>query len=130
MAEIDELRARMTALEDLVRDLRVELATSLSGRFRSMRDSRRCPACGGERLLHIPDAQEKTDTGVTRPFAVHHERGFWSGRREHGPIEHFICRACFLVESHVKDLDGVDPDGKYVIAIDPDPERPPDTPFR
>lgn len=130
MAEIDELRARMAALEDLVRDLRVELATSLSGRFRSMRDSRRCPACGGEHLLHFPDAREKVDTGITRPLAVHHERGFWSGGKEHGPIEHFVCRTCLLLESHVINLEGIEPDGKYVIAIDPDPSRPPDGPFR
>lgn len=130
MSELDELRARMAALEEMVRDLRVELATSLAGRFRSMRDSRRCPACGGEHLLHIPRALEKADHGSTTPLAVHHERGFWSGGKQHGPIEHFVCRRCLLVESHAIDLEGVEPDGKHVIAIEPDPTRTPDTPFR
>ena len=129
-AEIDELRARMAALENLVRDLRVELATSLAGRFRSMRDSRRCPACGGEHLFHFPEALEKTDYGVTTPLAVHHERGFWKGAKHRGAIEHFVCRRCLLVESHAIDLDGIQADGKYVISIDPEPTRTPDGPFR
>src|SRR6185436_18076546 len=130
MAEIDDLRARMVALEEQVRDLRVELQTSLSGRFRSMRDSRRCPACGGESLFHILDAREKTHGGATTPMSLHHERGFWSGGKEHGPIEYFVCRTCMLVESHAKNLDGVEHDGQYVVAIDPDSTRPPDGPFR
>ena len=128
MAEIDDLRARMTALEDLVKDLRIELANSLAGRFRSMRDSRRCPACGGDRLLHIPEARELTEGGASPLSVVHQDR--WWGHKPRGPIEYFVCRACLLVEEHAVNLDGIEPDGKAVIAIDPDPDRPPDGPYR
>lgn len=129
MSEIEELRARMVALEEQLRDLRVELATSLAGRFRSMRESRRCPACGGERLFHITQAQEKTDHGSATPLAIHHERGFWKGAAQRSPIEYFVCRSCMLVESHAINLDGVTADGDYVIAIEPEPS-PTEGPYR
>ncbi len=58
MAEIDELRERMTTLENLVRDLHLELSRASVGGFGSMRDTRRCPACGGQHLLHITEALE------------------------------------------------------------------------
>ncbi len=128
MAEIDELRERMTSLENLVRDLQLELTRASVGGFRSMRDTRRCPACGGQHLFHIPQALELTDTGTT-PLAVHHYKTIWKPRSR-GPIEYFICRSCLLIESHAKDLDGIDADGKAVIAIDPEGDAPADGPFR
>ncbi|CAN5761742.1 hypothetical protein BH11MYX3_BH11MYX3_44460 [soil metagenome] len=128
MAEIDELRERMTSLENLVRDLQLELTRASVGGFRSMRDTRRCPACGGQHLFHITEALELSD-GQSKPLAVHHYKAFW-GARSRGPIEYFICRSCLLVESHARDLDGIDADGTAVIAIDPDGDVPVDGPFR
>jgi hypothetical protein len=128
MAEIDELRARMTSLETLVRDLHLELSRAAVGGFRSMRDTRRCPACGGQQLFHIPEALELTHGGST-PLAVHHYKAFW-GPRSQGPIEYFICRRCLLVETHAKDLDGIVADGRTVIAIDPEGDVPSDGLFR
>jgi hypothetical protein len=100
------------------------------GVFKTMRAARRCPACGSGRLLHIPAAKELTKGGTT-PLTVHHVDGFW-GAKSHGPIEHFICRGCMLIESHVIDLTGVEPDGETVIAIEPEPEPelPSGGPFR
>lgn len=126
--QLDDLMARMTALERMIRDLEQELARSNVGGFRSMRDSRQCPACRGVKLLHIPQAQEVTHGGAVT-LGVHHEKGFW-GPKIWGPLEYFVCRGCYLVESHVTDLAGVEPDGKSVISIDPAPDGPSDGPFR
>jgi hypothetical protein len=130
-------RARRSVLEDKVRtleaelkQLRVELAAAVVGQVKTMRASRRCPACGSGSLLHIPAAKELTKGGAT-PLTVHHVDGFW-GAKSHGPIEHFICRGCLLIESHAIDLVGVEPDGENVIAIEPepDPAAPPPGPYR
>ncbi len=120
MGAMKKLRAEMAALEEKVSELHRELARSSAGGFRGMRDTRRCPACGGARLLHIPAATELAKRG-TAPLAIHHQNGFW-GPTSQGPIEHFVCRGCKLIESHVIDLAGIEVDGETVVAIDPDPE--------
>ncbi|MBA3460631.1 MAG: hypothetical protein H0T46_11750 [Deltaproteobacteria bacterium] len=121
---------KVKALEAALQQVRAELATAVLGVFKTMRAARRCPACGGGRLLHIPAAKELTK-GRSTPLTVHHVEGFW-GAKSYGPIEHFICRGCLLIESHAIDLDGVEPDGESVIAIEPEPEpeMPSGGPFR
>lgn len=115
-----KLRAEMAALEEKVSELHRELARSSAGGFRGMRDSRRCPACGCARLLHIPAATELAKHG-TAPLAIHHQNRFW-GPTSQGPIEHFVCCNCKLIESHVIDLADIDVDGETVIAIESAPE--------
>lgn len=129
MGAMKKLRAEMAELSEQVKELHRELARSAAGGFRAMRDTRRCPACGGGRLLHIPAATELASRGAA-PLTIHHLDGWW-GATSKGPIEHFVCRGCMLIESHVTDLDGIEPDGKTVIAIEPEPEVPPGSgPFR
>ena len=95
----------------------------------AMRRTGRCPSCGGRRLLHIAKPTELAHAGVA-PQAMHHTIGFW-GTRMYGPIEHFVCRNCLLIESHALDLDGLEPDGKDVKAIEPEAEpEPPGGPYR
>jgi hypothetical protein len=125
----DALLSRMAALEARIADLQQELARSAVGGFRSMRDARRCPACGGEHLLHIRAAMEWTQGGFT-PLALHHIRKRWYKQTAKGPIEYFVCRTCRLIESHAIDLEGVEPDGEGVIAIDPEPDSSAAGPFR
>ncbi|MBL0220266.1 MAG: hypothetical protein IPQ07_41155 [Myxococcales bacterium] len=127
MAEIDDLRTQMAALEDRVRDLHQELARAAVGRIRSMRDTRRCPACGGGHLFRMA-ATEMAHAGP-KPLAIHHTSGFW-GTTIKGQVEYFVCRGCLLIESHAIDLAGIEHDGKTVIAIDPEPDVPAEGPFR
>ena len=94
-----------------------------------MRRTHRCPACGGGRLIHVAKPTEMTNKGLA-PQAVRHTAHFW-GTRLYGPIEHFICRNCRLIETYVIDLDGLEPDGKDVHAIEPGAEPEPDVgPYR
>ena len=124
------LEDKIGSLQKELTQLRAELAAAVVGHVKTMRARRRCPACGSGSLLHIPAAKELTKGGAT-PLTVHHVDGFW-GAKSHGPIEHFICRGCMLIESHAIDLVGVEPDGENVIAIEPEtgPEPPPTGPYR
>ena len=132
----DDITARLAALEAANRELaqqvvelRELLAASRPGGFRSIRDSRRCPACGSGSLLHVRRAQE---TGVGQPveLALTHERSVWKGTITHGPMESFACRRCGLVEWHVIDFADVVADGDNVVAIEAEPEPPRSGPFR
>lgn len=128
MDELIALRERVAALESQLRELHELVAQSRAGGFRSMRDSRRCPACGGGALVHVRRASQASDAGVVPLGIVHVSR--WTGVVAHGPLESLTCRACGLVELHVIDFTGVEADGKHVVAIDPEADPPRDGPFR
>ncbi len=143
MSETKKLRSRITKLEQQmleqhqqileqhqqILDLKRQLALAAGRRVHWMRDNRRRPAGDGDRLLPIPAATELGRRGAT-PLAVVHESGFF-GSTGKGPVEHYICRRCHLIESHVIDLDGIEPDRTSVIALEPAPElEPSGGPFR
>jgi hypothetical protein len=120
------LEARHAQLEHIIAELRLELDTRKSG-FRAMRDSRRCPACSNQALLHARRASAMI-SGVTGELALGYEIA-WTSTKTHGPIEAFACRRCGLVELHALDIDNVPVDGTNIIAIDPE-EPPAGGPFR
>jgi ribosomal protein S27AE len=126
-ARIDRLEAANRSLETQVIELREQLARSVG--YHSIRDSRRCPACGSGSLFHVRRAQE---TGHSAPveFALTHERSIWKGTIAHGAMESFACRKCGLVEWHVIDFEGVVADGHAVVAIEAEPAPPKSGPFR
>jgi len=120
--------SRLAALEQRIAEqdqelarMRDEIARARDREFPSMRRTAQCPGCGGRRLLHVTQPTELSHAGPT-PVAMQHTVSFWGTPRSYGPIEHFVCRACFLVESYVVDLDGLEPDGTKIRAIDPPPE--------
>ncbi len=133
----DDLLDRIAKLEalnaELVRQI-AELRIAIDRRgtgFHSMRDTRRCPACGSGSLLHVRRAQEAAyshrglmDKGIAHGFSA------WTGSKSFGPMESFSCRSCGLVEYHVLDFRDVKIDGQQIVAIEPEPEPPSDGPFR
>ncbi len=128
MSDLEGRLARLEAdnaqLLQRVEDLALQVATTRAGGFRSMRDTRRCPACGGGKLVHVPRMQEAA-AGTLVDFALAHEWK-WSGIVSKGPIECFACQTCGLVEMHVTDFkDTVD--NQRIVAIDPerDPTKGP-----
>lgn len=130
MADTDALLARLESLEAAMLEVRTRLATLRPERFHSMRDYLRCPTCGGGSLLHFREVRERTQHGMS-PVALHHKDG-WFINEAQAPLEAFVCRACSLVEWHVVTLEGVEPDGTYVVAYEqePEPEAPSEGPFR
>jgi hypothetical protein len=135
MEELTDLRERVARLEAANTDLAAQLAAlrdaverARIGGYRSIRDSRRCPACGGGAFLHVPRATQVSHTRIV-PLGITHEWK-WTGAIAHGALESFTCRRCGLVELHVTDFSDVQVDGQSVIALDPEPDPPRDGPFR
>ncbi len=123
-----EATARMIALEATVTELRAQLATLVertTGRFGSMRDTSRCPACGHGRLLHIRTVTESASKGLDA-MGLFHTQSRWTGMSTaFAPLSAFACRACGLVEWHAIDFEGITPDGDIIVEIEPGPERSP-----
>lgn len=123
---IAQLENAYTALASQLDELRAALAAP---KRHSMRDSRRCPACGGQALLHIPRTTQVGHESIAQ-LGLYHEWKVWSGAVARGAMETFACRTCGIVELHVTQLDDVKIDGDRVRAVDPEPEPPHDGPFR
>ena len=126
--DLTALRVRVAQLEAQVAELRDLVDRAHAGGFRSIRDSRRCPACGGGAFLHVPEMTQVTEVGVA-PLGISHQLK-WTGAIARGVMESFTCRACGLVELHVVAPGEVEIDGKRVLAVDPEPDPPRDGPYR
>ena len=126
---IAKLEAMNEQLLQRVVELGIEVQRTRTGGFRSMRDARRCPACGEGSLVHVRRAQEGTRGGLL-DFALAHSYSKWSGTQTFGPMESFACRSCGLVEFHVVEFEGITTDGEVIVAIEPDGEPPSGGPFR
>lgn len=127
-ARLAALEARHAQLEQIIAELRLELDARKTG-FRSMRDSRRCPACNGEALLHVRRASTSTGAEAVE-LALAYDISMWTGAKSRGPVEAFVCRTCGLVELHALDVENVPVDGTRIIAIEPESEPPSTGPFR
>jgi hypothetical protein len=125
VARLEAANAALARQLDQLRDL---VDRAHAGGFRSIRDSRRCPACGGGAFLHVPHATQVSEIGVV-PLGIHHVTR-WTGSVAHGAMESFTCRHCGLVELHVVAPGEVTVDGKHILAVDPEPPPPADGPFR
>jgi hypothetical protein len=126
---IAKLEAMNEHLLQRVVELGIEVQRSRAGGFRSMRDSRRCPACGEGSLVHVRRIYQAGGRGLI-DFGVSLSWSNWTGAKPHGGLESYACRSCGLVEYHVVDWRGVHADGKDVVSISPDDEPPSDGPFR
>jgi hypothetical protein len=104
---------RIAALEKEVALLRAEIDALRAGRAPTIRANGRCPACGGDKAIHVPRVQEEGDNGLTKPLAVASQTSFW-GRQPIGPFEIYACSACGFVEWYVASFEGIEIDGKDV----------------
>jgi hypothetical protein len=125
---VARLEAANATLARQLEELRDLVDRAHAGGFRSIRDSRRCPACGGGAFLHVPKVTQASDIGVV-PLGIHHVTR-WTGTTAHGTMESFTCRQCGLVELHVIAPSEVNVDGVHVLAVDPEPPPPAAGPFR
>jgi len=129
---IAKLEAMNEVLLQRIAELGSEIQRTRTGGFRSMRDARRCPACGEGSLVHVRRVQESGAgrSGLT-DFALAHSYSRWTATtKPFGPMESFACRSCGLVEYHVIDWKDVPIDGQGIVAIEPDGEPPKAGPFR
>src|SRR5512139_1567757 len=93
---IAKLEAMNEQLLQRVVELGIEVQRTRTGGFRSMRDSRRCPACGEGAIVHVRRVQQAGGHGVMELGLVH-AYSAWSGIKTDGPMESFTCRSCGLV---------------------------------
>ena len=123
--------ARLAQLEATVDDLHRELQRLRSQRRLPMRQTHRCPACGGTRLFHIKSVGEMNAAQAV-PLSLQKEISTWWGlRKSLGVLEVFVCRFCMLVEWHAGSLDGITADGQTVLEIEGTADAEPETgPYR
>ena len=124
-------REQIAALAAAVADLQAEVEHLRKGRIRAMRETHRCSACGGTRLLHfkrIKDVAEgrMVDLALQKEFSA-----WWGVKLSAAALEAFACRNCRLVEWHAISLDDVQPDGDEVVELEGSaPEPPSASPYR
>lgn len=106
---------RLAALEKEVALLRAEVEALRAGRAPTLRASGRCPACGGDKAVHVPRVMEEA-YGDPKPLALTGEQR-WAGRRPIAPFEVYACAACGFVEWYVSSFEGVQIDGKTIIDV-------------
>ena len=97
-----------------------------------MRETYRCSACGGTKILHFAHVKDMAHNGMV-DLSLQKVYSIWSGMKfSAGPLEAFVCRGCRLVEWHAISLAGVAADGTDVIELDGSAgERPMDpSPYR
>jgi hypothetical protein len=115
-----DLVAGIEMLEAVVLELRRQIEQD-KPRFGSMRDTQRCPACGGGALIHFRRIEE-----ATQPYGNNHiefglgRRISWNNTKARAPLEAFACRACGLVEWHALNVDDVTAD-ETIVFIEPAP---------
>ena len=134
MAEADDQRIQKleSAIAALTRQLvtvQEQLATTRGSGFRSMRDARRCPACGAGALLHVRRAKEMSHRGPT-DFSLAHDVSFWGNITHKGALEAYACCQCGIVEWHALDIAEIPIDGTNIVAIEAEGEPPAAGPFR
>ncbi|MBA3842546.1 MAG: hypothetical protein H0X39_07985, partial [Actinobacteria bacterium] len=89
---------------------------------RGMRETYRCSACGGTKILHFAHIKDMAHDGMV-DLALQKEVSMWSGlKHSAGALEAYVCRSCRLVEWHAISLVGVTTDGTEVIELDGTPD--------
>ena len=144
---MENLEARLAALELALRDLRPdriaalelevgELRAALAAertQIRTMRQTLRCPSCGGRRILHVRRIDEASATlGFTNALSLTKTSLSWGGVEAGEPLQVFACRACGLVEWYAPKLASIEVDGDTIVELvgDDPAVGPPSTPYR
>lgn len=113
MAEIDELRARLSALEDELTSLKARLDAEAAWRRGLMRDTRRCPACGHRKIFHAQRLQ--TIPNHYKFSCLHIEtKGIFSPTLL-GVVQAFICAACGHAEMQIENPQNLE--GKKSVRL-------------
>jgi hypothetical protein len=113
LAITDELAARLGALEEELQAVKARLEAESDRRRGLMRDSRRCPACGGQKIFHV----KKIEDGATQTLSAAFKNA-WRATRL-GRIELFICAGCGHAELQVDDPAQIE--GKENVELLPPP---------
>lgn len=128
----DADRARIAVLEATVGELRDELERLRTTPRRSMRQTYRCSACGGTKVLHFTHVKDVAHNSMVDLALQKQFSKFWGVKGSGAALEAFVCRHCRIVEWHAISVDDVLVDGMEVVELDGSTtEQPMDpTPYR
>lgn len=118
----DNTRAELAALRATVAELRREIAELRQPQRGSMRQSGRCPSCGGGALIKFRRVEAPGSGGE---LSLQKVRGSWGTLKPAGLLEAYACRACKLVEWNAESLDDIAVGGDDVtdVVTDATPHR-------
>ena len=97
MATIEEVLARLASLEEQVRALTARLNAEDEQPRRLMRDTRRCPACRGGRILFVEQFQPLQNM----PLRVSYQGVF--SIKSLGMVQATVCAGCGFAEMQIDD---------------------------
>lgn len=110
------LREQLDHVRNELRTMQAHLDTALRRTSPSLRESLRCPACGGTTILHAPEVLDRAEGGAREPMAIA-QPSVWRSRTV-GLLELYFCKRCGRAEWYVKDHAELEADGKSIREID------------
>jgi predicted nucleic-acid-binding Zn-ribbon protein len=87
-----------------------------------MKQSRRCPKCGGEHLLHVLRALNSQKYNATSVIGLAMRGTALAGAvlgLEPGALEAMVCKGCGFLELYVREPDAIVADGQTVVELSP-----------
>jgi hypothetical protein len=113
--EIQELRAEIASLHGQIQSLRAKVDAAERRTAPSIRDSLRCPNCGGTTIFHAQQVLDRTEAG--REALAVAQPSVWRSRTV-GKLELYFCKRCGRAEWFVKDHAEIEADGDVFREID------------
>jgi hypothetical protein len=113
-----EMLTKVEALEREVKELRAALESLR--RDASMREGRRCPTCGGTKILHVKRIQAPDSMGGVWDLSLVARVSTWTGVKSLAPFSVYTCSACGLVEWYVSSFAEVEMKSELVELLEPD----------
>lgn len=115
-SDVEVLQETVASLLDEVGSLRVKLDSASRRVNTSLRESLRCPGCGGTTILHAPQVLDRADGGARAAMALT-QPSMWRSATV-GELEVYFCKRCGLAEWYVKDPTKIRADGEQIRELD------------
>src|SRR5262249_40939305 len=103
--------------------LREEVTASREERRLSMRETRRCPSCGGTKVAHSRSIRTPDGMGGALELGLALKLSVWTFPKAVAPFEAYACSSCGLVEWYVRSFESVDAKDESITLVEPDPTR-------
>lgn len=97
MATVEELEERLHAMREEIREIKAQLSAEANLRSGPMRDTRRCPACRGTKILLVEELRDSSSGTLASWTNV------WGTKRA-GTLQIFACASCGHAELHLDNV--------------------------
>jgi predicted nucleic-acid-binding Zn-ribbon protein len=72
-----------------------------------MRETHRCPKCGHDEVLFVPQLADRDDDDKVRPLVLHVLEFGWRDDMEFGKIQAYACRKCGFTELYTAEVGSI-----------------------